>query len=211
MFDKLNCVPEFGTLTLRKTSFNSPCCLSARSPVRVKSPSGIWSRACWTPGQDGWLCCSSDSSQVSQEDVSHHTLNWICTYDVTCRQSCPAGSLLRQSCSRTVISCWKPLTCPVSCRHAGRSDRPGGGLDDRPEGRCVSVGLLVQPRAVLLDVQRDHLRRPGQVSAVAEVGWANDRPHWGQKQLEKCLKIQKTSTWSMFYQCLKSEFTAFVL
>lgn len=41
--------------------------VSTRSPVRAKSPSGSWSRACWTPGRDGWWCCSSDCSQVSQE------------------------------------------------------------------------------------------------------------------------------------------------
>ena len=68
------------------------------------------------------------------------------------------------------------LTRPVFSRYASRSDRPGGGLDDRPEGRRVSVGLLVQPRAVLLDIQRDHIRRPRQVSAVAEVGRADDGP-----------------------------------
>lgn len=45
----------------------------------------------------------------------------------------------------------------TSRRHAGRGDRPGGGLDDRPEGRRVSVGLLVQPRAVLLVVKPDHV------------------------------------------------------
>lgn len=65
-------------------------------------------------------------------------------------------------------------------RDAGRCHRLGGGLDDRPEGGRVSVGLLVQPRAVLLDVQRDHVWRPRQVSAVAEVGRADDRPHPGQ-------------------------------
>lgn len=71
-------------------------------------------------------------------------------------------------------------TLPVVLRHAGRRHRPGGGLDDGPEGGRVSVGLLVQPRAVLLDVQRDHVRRPRQVSAVAEVGRAHDRPHRGK-------------------------------
>lgn len=65
-------------------------------------------------------------------------------------------------------------------RDAGRRHRPGSGLDDRPERGRVSVGLLVQPRAVLLDVQRDHVRRPRQVSAVAEVGRADDWPHPGQ-------------------------------
>lgn len=29
-------------------------CLSFRLPVRVKSLSGSWLRACWTHGQDGW-------------------------------------------------------------------------------------------------------------------------------------------------------------
>lgn len=101
----------------------------------------------------------------------------------------PAGRLVRmggdaadRAALRSVTHAHHPvtgaqtLTLPVVLRYAGRGHRPGRGLDDGPEGGRVSVGLLVQPRAVLLDVQRDHVRRPRQVSAVAEVGGADDGP-----------------------------------
>lgn len=57
--------------------FQFPRLSCSRSQVRAKNPSGSWSRACWTPGRDGWWCCSSVFSQVRQQVVSHHNTNQI--------------------------------------------------------------------------------------------------------------------------------------
>ena len=76
-------------------------------------------------------------------------------------------------------SCFSP---PVRC--FGWPDWHCCWLDEWSEGGRVSERHVVQPRAVLLDVQRDHLRWEGQVSSVEELGWANTWAGWGRLTLK---------------------------
>lgn len=79
------------------------------------------------------------------------------------------------------VTCPPPRPCrfvllPSSGRRVGGPDRHRRRLDERPEGGRVPERHVVQPRAVLLDVQRDHLRREGQVPPVEELGRAHPGP-----------------------------------
>lgn len=61
-------------------------------------------------------------------------------------------------------------------RYLGWSYRSRCWLDDRPQGGRLSVCILVQPWAMLLDLQWDHFWGQGQVSPVAEVVRASSEP-----------------------------------
>lgn len=67
-------------------------------------------------------------------------------------------------------------------RRPGRRHRHRGPLADRHEGRRLSHWLLVQPRALLLDVQQNDFPGSRQLPTVAELGRANNRDVNGRRR-----------------------------
>lgn len=84
-------------------------------------------------------------------------------------------------------------------------------LDERPEGGRVPERHVVQPRAVLLDIQWDHLRWAGQVSPVEELGWANTGAGRGRLSTQTCRdKNSRIISVSLSEYLLISEFTLLI-
>lgn len=84
---------------------------------------------------------------------------------------------------------WKPARFfffshrSLSHRCFSRRHRHRGPLAYRHEGRDLSHRLLVQPRALLLEVQRDDVSGEGPLSTVAELGWAHNGDIRGRRTL----------------------------
>ncbi|TMS02106.1 H(+)/Cl(-) exchange transporter 3 [Larimichthys crocea] len=95
-----------------------------------------------------------------------HTIDWV-------REKCKDRERHRKINSKKKESAWEFTKSLYDAWCSGRPDRHRRRLDERPEGGRVSERHVVQPRAVLLDVQRDHLRRAGQVPSVEELGRAD--------------------------------------
>lgn len=141
-----------------------------RLPVKAKSLHGHWWTVSVMLSLDGCSCCWLDSCQVSL--IVYRLMIHKCFFIWF--------PLLRptQQCT------WKPLVVlviylVVYSRRVGRWDWHISPLDDRPEGRGLSERVLVQPWTLLLDLQRDHLPREGQVSTVEKLGWAHHRRNRG--------------------------------
>lgn len=94
---------------------------------------------------------------------------------------------------RHLLSCFRP---PLRC--FGWPDWHCCWLDEWPEGGRVPERHVVQPRAVLLDVQWDHFCRAGQVSAVEELGWAYTGPGGGRRS-ETHLHVMSNNAWASLF------------
>lgn len=77
-----------------------------------------------------------------------------------------------------------PDLFPLSPRCSSRRHRHRSPLANRHEGRRLSHWLLVQPRALLLDVQRDDVSGEGPVSTVEDLGWAHNGDIGGTRTLQ---------------------------
>lgn len=91
-----------------------------------------------------------------------------------------------EKCVALHLSCRRrPELCLLSRRCPRRWHRHRSSLDDGPERRGVSHRLLVQPRALLLDVQRDDFPGEGPVPAVADLGRTHNRNSQGGTALQQ--------------------------
>lgn len=122
-----------------------------------------WDQACESLGHD-FLPLSSFSKFL------------FCDYSDTSGQL-PLGSLT----ATCRVSLLYPEFIPLPLRRPRRRYRHRSPLAHRHEGRRLSRRLLVQPRALLLEVHRDHVSGEGQLSRVEELGRAHNRDVQGRR------------------------------
>lgn len=140
-------------LAPRARRLTCPCL--RRSPRTADCRRWLCCTASATPSRDGCSCCSWDSWQVAH---------------VTPVASPQHPHQRRLRC----LLLDGPDLIFVCRRRSGRRHRHRGPLADGHEGRDLPRRLLVQPRALLLEVQRDHLPGQGPLSAVADLGGAHN-------------------------------------